>query len=88
MNLLAEDVPDADDNALAKPADGEPASPVVISQVAELDAATAAAAVDKLCGQGLATLAGLRFSSHHHTENATTSCRTAATCSAGAKAAG
>ncbi|MEU6782972.1 AAA family ATPase [Nonomuraea angiospora] len=44
---------------------GELASPVVIAQVAELDAATAAAAVDELCGQGLGTLAGPRFAFRH-----------------------
>ncbi|MFI6791749.1 ATP-binding protein [Nonomuraea sp. NPDC050383] len=44
---------------------GELASPVVIAHVAELDAATAAAAVDELCRQGLGTLAGARFAFHH-----------------------
>ncbi|SDM07708.1 helix-turn-helix transcriptional regulator [Nonomuraea jiangxiensis] len=44
---------------------GELASLLVISHVAELDAATAAAAVDELCRQGLGTLAGARFVFRH-----------------------
>ncbi|WP_188194177.1 helix-turn-helix transcriptional regulator [Nonomuraea sp. SYSU D8015] len=44
---------------------GELASPVVISHIAELDAATAASAVDELCRQGLGTLAGARFTFRH-----------------------
>ncbi|GII56588.1 LuxR family transcriptional regulator [Planotetraspora thailandica] len=44
---------------------GELASLVVISHVAELDAATAAAAVDELCRQGLGALAGARFVFRH-----------------------
>jgi DNA-binding NarL/FixJ family response regulator/tetratricopeptide (TPR) repeat protein len=44
---------------------GELASPVVIAEVAELAAATAAAAVDELCGQGLGTMAGPRFAFRH-----------------------
>ncbi|MCP2356942.1 DNA-binding CsgD family transcriptional regulator [Nonomuraea thailandensis] len=44
---------------------GELASPVVISHVAELDAASAAAAVDELCRHGLGTLAGARFAFRH-----------------------
>ncbi|MBT2227792.1 helix-turn-helix transcriptional regulator [Nonomuraea sp. NEAU-A123] len=44
---------------------GELASLVVIAHVAELDAVTAATAVDELCRHGLGTLAGARFAFHH-----------------------
>ncbi|WP_214409255.1 helix-turn-helix transcriptional regulator [Sphaerisporangium fuscum] len=44
---------------------GELASLVVISHVAELDAATTAAAVEELCRQGLGTLEGARFTFRH-----------------------
>ncbi|GII75973.1 hypothetical protein Sru01_09550 [Sphaerisporangium rufum] len=44
---------------------GELASPVVISQVAELEPAAAAAAVDELCRYGLGALAGTRFAFRH-----------------------
>ncbi|MET8988203.1 AAA family ATPase [Nonomuraea wenchangensis] len=44
---------------------GELASPVVISHVAELDAASAAAALDELCRHSLGTLVGARFTFRH-----------------------
>ncbi|MFG1687128.1 helix-turn-helix transcriptional regulator [Nonomuraea sp. NPDC049269] len=44
---------------------GELASLVVIAHIAELDAASAATAVDELCRHGLGTLAGARFTFHH-----------------------